>query len=95
MKPGWIYILTNRPGGTLYIGVTSNLIRRISEHRAAEIPGFTQQYNLKQLVYFERYEDIAAAISREKALKKWNRAWKIELIEGANPKWDDLYSSIL
>lgn len=95
MKPGWVYILTNRPCGTLYIGVTADLVRRISEHRSGQIPGFTQDYNLKQLAYFERYDDITTAIAREKAMKKWRRDWKIQLIEGQNPRWDDLYRSIL
>lgn len=94
-KGGWVYMMTNRPGGVLYIGVTADLIRRTSEHRAGEIDGFTQRYRLKRLVYFERYEDIRDAISREKALKKWRRSWKDELIATANPDWDDLYGGIL
>jgi putative endonuclease len=92
---GWVYMMANRPGGVLYIGVTSDLIRRASEHRAGEIAGFTQRYGLKRLVYFERYDDIRDAIVREKTLKKWRRMWKDELIARENPRWDDLYGGIL
>jgi putative endonuclease len=95
MQGGWVYIVTNRPNGVLYIGVTSDLIRRISQHRAGEIPRFSKRYDLKCLVYFERYEEIVAAIEREKALKKWERAWKVRLIVRNNPNWDDLYAGIL
>jgi putative endonuclease len=94
-KGGWVYIMTNRPGGVLYIGVTSDLIRRASEHRQGELGGFTYRYWLKQLVYFEQYEDILDAIAREKEIKKWHRAWKVALIEKENPGWNDLYERIL
>jgi len=94
-KGGWIYILTNKPNGILYVGVTADLIRRISQHREAEIPGFTKRYGLKRLVYFERYEDIITAIAREKSIKEWPRAWKVRLIGHSNPRWDDLYDGIL
>jgi putative endonuclease len=94
-KGGWVYIMTNRPGGVLYIGVTSDLVRRVSEHRAGETKSFTQNYWLSRLVYFERHEEILDAIAREKAMKKWRRAWKIALIERENPDWDDLYERIL
>ncbi len=94
-KGGWVYMMTNQPNGVLYIGVTSNLIQRASQHRAGEIAGFTQRYNLKRLVYFERYDDIRDAIAREKVLKKWNRAWKDELIVKENPAWIVLYAAIL
>ena len=94
-KGGWVYIMTNRRGGTLYIGVTSDLVKRTSQHRAGETQGFTRTYWLKQLVYFERHEDIVYAITREKVLKKWRRAWKVELIETENPDWRDLCESIL
>ena len=94
-KGGWIYIFTNRPNGTLYIGVTSVLIRRVSQHRSGEIAGFTQRYGLKMLVYFERYDSIVAAITREKAMKEWPRAWKVRLIMRDNPEWRDLYDGIL
>jgi putative endonuclease len=94
-KGGWVYIMTNRPDGTLYIGVTSDLVRRASQHRTGEMTGFTRTYWLKQLVYYERYEEIVDAIGREKVMKKWRRAWKVELIETMNPEWRDLYGSIL
>jgi putative endonuclease len=94
-KGGWVYMMTNRPHGVLYTGVTADLIRRASEHRAGEIAGFTQRYGLNQLVYFERYDDIRDAIYREKQLKKWNRAWKDELIAKENPNWSDLCDGTL
>ncbi len=94
-KGGWVYIVTNRPNGVLYIGVTSDLVRRIAQHRAGEIAGFTQKYRLKHPVYFERYEEIIAAIEREKLLKEWQRAWKVRLIVKDNPAWDDLFPGIL
>jgi len=92
---GWVYILTNKPNGILYTGVTSDLVRRISQHREAEIAGFTKRYGLKRLVYFERYEHIITAIAREKAIKEWPRAWKIRMLGHENPNWDDLYDGIL
>ena len=91
MPGGWVYIVTNRPNGTLYVGVTSDLARRIWEHRDGVIEGFTKRYGLKQLVYVERHEDIRAAIQREKSLKHWSRAWKVQLILATNPAWNDLY----
>ena len=94
-KIGWVYILTNRPNGVLYTGVTSDLIRRIAEHRAGQIAGFTQRYGLKRLVYFERHDDILAAIAREKAIKDWKRAYKTRLIMATNPDWNDLYPRLL
>ena len=94
-KGGLVYMMTNRPAGVLYIGVTADLVRRASEHRAGEIAGFTRRYGLKRLVYFERHDDIRDAIAREKSLKKWRRVWKDELIAKANPGWDDLYKGIL
>jgi putative endonuclease len=94
-KGGWVYILTNRPNGVLYIGVTSDLIRRISQHRADDIAGFTQKHGLKRLVYFERHDDIVFAIARESALKKWPRRWKVQLIMKDNFDWNDLYDGIL
>ncbi len=87
--------MTNRPNGVLYIGVTADLIRRVSEHRLTETKSFTQRYWLKRLVYFERYEEIVDAIAREKVMKKWLRAWKVELIVKENSGWDDLYEMIL
>jgi putative endonuclease len=95
MQYSYVYILCNKPNGTLYIGVTSNLVKRIYEHKNKLAKGFTEKYNLDKLVYFEQHEDISAAILREKQLKKWNREWKIRLIENQNPKWLDLYPSII
>jgi len=88
----FVYILTNKPRGTLYVGITSNLVRRIYEHREGLMPGFTKRYGLKKLVYFERYDDPNSAIQREKNVKHWSRAWKLDLITGANPQWRDLYA---
>ena len=90
MQGGWVYIMTNRQNGTLYVGVTSDLARRAWEHREGVADGFTKRYGLKQLVYAERYEDIRTAIQREKNLKHWPRAWKVKLILTDNPNWDDL-----
>jgi putative endonuclease len=90
----WVYILASKIGGTLYIGVTNDLIRRTHEHREKLAEGFTKKYEVARLVYFEQHSDIEAAIQREKRLKKWNRAWKIRLIEENNPNWVDLYPGI-
>jgi putative endonuclease len=90
----YVYILASRIGGTLYIGVTNDLIRRVGEHRLKSVKGFTKKYEVDRLVYFEQFGDIENAIKREKRLKKWNRAWKIRLIEELNPNWDDLYPAI-
>jgi len=90
-----VYILTNKKDGTLYNGVTSDLVKRIHEHKNHVISGFTGKYNLRSLVYFEMHNDMISAITREKQLKKWNRQWKIELIEEQNPVWKDLYPSII
>jgi putative endonuclease len=90
----YVYILANRIGGTLYIGVTNDLIRRVAEHRLKEVEGFTKKYEISRLLYFEQFDDAENAIRREERLKKWNRAWKIRLIEEHNPNWDDLYPDI-
>ncbi len=94
MRGGWEYIVTNKPTGVLYIGVTSNLARRAWEHREGVIEGFTSRYRLKRLVYAERHEEIVAAIQREKTLKHWPRAWKVALVIGQNPEWRDLYEEL-
>ncbi|MCA0425340.1 MAG: GIY-YIG nuclease family protein [Proteobacteria bacterium] len=86
--------MTNRPDGTLYIGVTSNLTRRAYEHREGLIEGFTRQYGLKRLVWYERFDDIRDAIAREKRMKTWLRAWKARAIMQMNPDWDDLYETL-
>ncbi|MCW2488624.1 GIY-YIG nuclease family protein [Candidatus Symbiopectobacterium sp. NZEC127] len=93
MSPS-VYILTNKPNGTLYVGVTSNLIQRIWQHKNLKAKGFTQRYNLNQLVYYEYTENMLVAIQREKQLKKWRRAWKTHLIEAANPLWNDLFFTL-
>ena len=95
MRGGRIYILTNRPNGTLYIGVTSNLIQRVWQHREGVVPGFTKRYGLKRLVYFEAYDDISVAIQREKNVKHWPRTWKVRLILASNPEWRDLYETLI
>jgi len=85
-----VYLLASRRNGTLYLGVTSHLVQRIHQHREGLIPGFTREYGVKMLVWFEQHPTMDAAIQREKRIKKWNRAWKLELIESANPEWHDL-----
>ena len=90
----YVYILASRIGGTLYIGVTNDLVRRIAEHKSKSAVGFTKRYGVDRLVYFECFDGIEQAIHREKRLKKWTRAWKVQLIEGQNPNWDDLYPGI-
>jgi putative endonuclease len=90
----WVYILTSRRGGTLYLGVTNDLIRRVFEHREGLVPGFTKRYGIKMLVYYERLDTAAAAIQREKNIKHWPREWKIDLILSMNPDWRDLYDDI-
>lgn len=86
----FVYILASRRNGTLYIGVTNNLARRIAEHKAKLVPGFTRKYGVDLLVYFEAYDSILEARAREHAMKRWRRAWKVELIEKLNPDWRDL-----
>jgi putative endonuclease len=95
MKGGWVYIVTNQAFGSLYIGVTSDIVRRVGEHRAGVIGGFTRRYGLKRLVYAEWHDEISSAIRREKTIKHWMRDWKIDLIMAANPNWDDLYAGFL
>ena len=87
----YVYILASKIGGTLYIGVTNDLIRRVAEHKLKLIESFTKEYDVVKLVYFEQFDDPENAIKREKRLKKWKRAWKIALIEKDNPDWNDLY----
>jgi len=91
----YVYILASNKNGTLYVGVTSNLVKRIYEHKNEFVEGFTKQYSVHNLVYFEITESIESAIAREKQLKKWNRAWKIRLIEKTNPEWRDLYMELI
>ena len=94
-KRFFIYILASGKHGTLYIGVTSDLIRRIYEHRTKVVPGFTKKYEVTKLVYYEIFDDPLSAIEREKELKKWRRDWKIRLIEEKNPGWADLYEGLV
>ncbi len=91
MEGGWVYIVTNRPNGTLYSGVASNLARRVWEHREGVADGFTKRYGLKRLVFAEHHADMRSAIQRERNMKHWSRTWKVRLILAANPNWDDLY----
>jgi putative endonuclease len=94
MKSGRVYIVTNKRDGTLYVGVTSDIRRRASEHHAGTYPGFSKHYGLKRLVFMERHEEIESAIARETRIKKWPRAWKVRLIHEVNPGWDDLYETL-
>jgi len=87
--------MTNKPHGTLYIGVTSNLVQRVWQHKIGVVEGFTKKYNLHQLVYYQLADDMYAAISKEKQLKNWRREWKINLVNEFNPAWADLYESLL
>ncbi len=87
---GYVYILASNRNGTLYIGVTSDLVRRVDEHKSEIVGGFTKRYKVHRLVYYEVYDDIVEAIEREKQLKRWNRKWKLALIERVNPDWSDL-----
>lgn len=95
MKDYYIYILASKRNGTLYIGVTNDLIKRIGEHKSGKIEGFTKKYGVHDLVYIEKHGQIKYAIKREKQLKKWNRKWKMALIEKENPEWKDLYNGLL
>jgi putative endonuclease len=94
VKGGWVYIMTNRPDGTLYVGVTANILRRAYEHRTGTINGFTKRFALHRLVYFEWHDDIRSAIQREKNLMEWPRARKTRLIGHTNPDWYDLYDGL-
>ena len=94
-KQYYVYILASKKNGTLYTGVTNNLLKRVYEHKHNLVEGFTKKYNVHQLVYYETTEDINIAIHREKCIKRWKRNWKIELIEKNNPEWKDLYDELL
>lgn len=95
MKQPCVYILASKKNGILYIGVTSNLVQRMWQHKEGLADGFSKKYRIKRLAWYEQHETMMSAITREKALKKWERAWKIELIEKENPQWRDLYPEIL
>ena len=90
-----VYILASKRNGTLYIGVTRNLQQRVWEHKNDLVEGFTKKYGVHRLVYYELHEDMMAAIRREKQMKNWNRAWKLELVEIQNPEWEDLWEGII
>ncbi|GAB2807814.1 GIY-YIG nuclease family protein [Dyella kyungheensis] len=90
-----VYMLTSKQNGTLYVGVTSNLIKRVFEHRSEAVAGFTSNYHVHDLVWYELHETMESAILREKQVKQWKRAWKLRLIEGENPEWRDLYQTLL
>jgi putative endonuclease len=92
--PLYVYILASNPQGTLYVGVTNNLARRVAEHKAKLVPGFTKKYGVDKFVYFEQFEDNLAAIAREKKLKRWRRDWKRSLTEEQNPHWQDLFPGL-
>ena len=91
----YVYLLASQRNGTLYVGVTNSLVRRIAEHKEHVVPGFTKRYDVTRLVWFEQHASIHEAIAREKHIKAWKRQWKIDLFNEINPNWDDLYPSIL
>jgi putative endonuclease len=95
MKAGYVYIMANRKNGTIYIGVTSDLIARVYQHREGLVPGFTKRYGCKRLVYFEAYDDLQDARQREVQMKEWKRSWKVRLIEENNLEWADLYPTLV
>ena len=92
---GWVYIMTNRRNGTLYVGATADVVRRVWEHRAGTADGFTKRYGLNRLVYIERHENVRAAKQRELNMKHWPRSWKVRLIHQENPDWEDLYDRLV
>jgi putative endonuclease len=94
-KPGWVYIMASRRNGTLYIGATSDLVKRAWQHRTGAVTGFTKDYGCTSLVWFADCGSIEMARQRERAMKKWNRAWKLREIEAANPDWNDLFPSLV
>ena len=95
MKAYYVYLMASKKNGTLYIGVTNNLLERTRQHKCNIIEGFTKKYNVHNLVYYEVFQDIYSAIEREKQMKKWKREWKIELIDKSNHKWNDLYYELI
>jgi putative endonuclease len=95
LKPSYVYILASKRNGTLYIGVTEDLIKRVYEHKNNLVEGFTKKYSVHTLVYYKQCDNIETAITQEKRLKRWNRKWKLELIEKENPDWKDLYEGLL
>jgi putative endonuclease len=94
MKPGYVYIMANRKNGTIYIGVTSDLVKRVWQHKNDVVPGFTKKYGCKLLVWYEAHDDLQQACQRELQMKEWQRKWKVRLIEEKNLDWDDLYPTL-
>jgi len=94
-EAAYVYMLASEPYGTLYVGVTSDLVKRIWEHKNGFVEGFTKKYGVKQLVWYEEHGSIISAIEREKRIKRWHRDWKVNLIQAMNPQWDDLYEKII
>ncbi len=94
-KQPCVYLLASKRNGTLYTGVTSNLVKRVWEHKHHSVEGFTKKYSVERLIWYEVHETMESAITREKAIKSWKRAWKIHAIEAVNPQWQDLYSDLL
>ena len=94
MATSYVYIVTNKPHGTLYLGVTSNLVQRVHQHKQGTVDSFTRKYRLTKLVYYETHDSMYSAITREKSMKRWRREWKIVIIESKNKNWQDLYYSI-
>jgi putative endonuclease len=94
MTYAYVYLMASRRNGTLYLGVTTDLIRRVHQHRTGTVPGFTARHGIRMLVWYEPHDDVVAAIQRETSLKRWTRAWKIALIERTNPTWHDLWEEI-
>ena len=91
----YVYMLASKRNGTLYVGVTNDLMRRVWEHKTGHVKGFTGKYGVTQLVWFEMHQDVNEAIAREKRIKKWRRAWKLDLLESDNPNWRDLYAELI
>ena len=94
-ETAYVYMMTNQPYGTLYVGVTSNLIKRGWEHRTGAVDGFTKEHDLKRLVWYEQHVSMLEAIAREKRIKRWHRDWKVNLVQAMNPEWEDLYEKIV
>jgi putative endonuclease len=94
LEAAYVYIMTNKPYGTLYTGVTSELVKRVWQHREGLAEGFTREHGLKVLVWYERHDSMLEAIAREKRIKRWHRDWKVNLVQAMNPKWDDLFEQI-
>lgn len=95
LKTYYVYILASKRNGTLYVGITDNLIKRVWQHKNDIVEGFTKKYNCHHLVYYEQTNEVMAALEREKQIKKWKRQWKLELIEKQNPEWKDLYNDLI